>query len=75
MLDGPNVPYGILGGLVVYVKDNVCLELCDTDSEDIIWLKWDKAHSLLDCDIFFCICYIPPATSPRHVDVEGDLLD
>ena len=64
------------GGIAVYVKTMLHFEQCETTCDDFLWLKWRKGGSDgASNNIYFCICYIPPATSPRHVDVNGDLFD
>ena len=63
------------GGIAVYAKNNLHLEMCDQSTADILWLKWPKQTNNTDFDIFVCIAYIPPAISPRHAFVEDDLFD
>ena len=61
------------GGIAVYFRNYLKLEICACSSEDLLWVKFPKAVSGHTTDIFLCVAYIPPAQSPRHHEVSRDI--
>ncbi|MEW8548327.1 MAG: hypothetical protein AB2693_32895 [Candidatus Thiodiazotropha sp.] len=53
------------GGIGIFVKNdlNRFLELLDTESDYIFWIKLDKKYTKLDQHLIFGIIYVPPSQS------------
>lgn len=65
------------GGLTVYYKSslNKYIELVQTDSDDIVWIKLKPDNNENDKDIFMCVCYVVPSESSRQELIELNAID
>ena len=50
---------------MVYCKSYLAdgISIVKKNEKGIMWVKFDKTFFELQCDIFFCLCYIPPENS------------
>ena len=44
-------------------------------TNDYIWLKFDKSHSEMNDDIYLCIAYIPPSNYEYLARIGVDILE
>ena len=62
------IPYKTMG---VFVRNDLLndwtVEVVDSEVEDILWLKLECSNR--SCVVMFAVCYLPPMSSSRGVDV------
>lgn len=60
------------GGLLIYCKKSIFggITKLNNNHSDIQWLKLDKTFFGLTHDLYMCIIYIRPETSPGNSDVD-----
>ena len=60
------------GGILVYCKQEISggISKISTSHSDIMWLKLDRSYFGLDQDIYMCMAYIIPETSPHRDDFD-----
>ena len=64
------------GGLVIYIRSTLYdkTTLVKTDSDDIIWLKFEPGV-ISDKMLFLCLCYVLPAGTTRQPFVDTSVFD
>ena len=57
------------GGIGIFVKNklNKYVQVLETESEYIFWIKLDKNYTKLDQHIIFGIVYVPPTQSRIYI--------
>jgi hypothetical protein len=69
------------GGIIIYFKKEFpkCITYLKetTLSQNILWLKLDKMFFGLSHDVYLCVVYIPPISSPHYdndfISLEGEV--
>ena len=58
---------GILGGLVIYIRNEFCNgnTLVKVNEDCIIWFKLNGELFHIDSDLYVCLCYNTPVGSSR----------
>ena len=65
------------GGIVIFVREKYFSPnmLIKSDSDDILWIKFDGKLFDLESDLFVCLCYVTPSDSSREVFIETSVFD
>jgi exonuclease III len=65
------------GGIACYIKNHLInfVHLYKSDSDDIMWLKFDACLFALDNDMYVCLCYCVAKGSSREPFVEALVFD
>jgi len=65
------------GGIIIYVKQYLVSDNClfFTSDDDILWLRLDGKHFLLNDDVFLGLCYVMPEGSSRVNSIEQNTFD
>lgn len=65
------------GGILLFIKHSLMhgIEILKNMTADYMWVKLDRVKLKILTDIYICVCYIPPESSPYLDSQNLDILD